>query len=189
MLACGQRHQWRQHRCKPQRHGPAIDLLARDHCATVSHVQYGGTFGQQLLRRRAHLLRRAARWDLHGHRQRAEELQRVLSMDTLVLLAVLAAIIFGLVSWAKSAARKRRREALYAKYGDAEVVDKIMARMMWQGQSMEQLTDSLGNPADTDSRVMKTKHREVWKYHPAGKNRYRLRVTVENGVVVGWDQK
>lgn len=110
-------------------------------------------------------------------------------MDALIFLAVLAAIVFGLVSWAKSAARKRRREALYAKYGDAEVVDKIMARMMWQGQSMEQLTDSLGSPADTDSRVMKTKHREVWKYHPAGKNRYRLRVTVENGVVVGWDQK
>jgi uncharacterized membrane protein len=65
----------------------------------------------------------------------------------------------------------------------------IMAGTMWQGQSEEQLTETLGRPEDIDSRIMKTKHREVWKYHPAGKNRYRLRVTLENGTVVGWDQK
>jgi uncharacterized membrane protein len=81
MLACSQRHGWRQRRCKPQRHGTAIDLLARDHCTAVSHAQHDGNFGQQLHRRRQDLLRRTARWDLHDHRQRAEELQRVLNLS------------------------------------------------------------------------------------------------------------
>lgn len=49
--------------------------------------------------------------------------------------------------------------------------------------------DSLGQPADVDRKVMKTKIREVWKYFKTGKRRYALRITLENGVVVGWDKK
>jgi hypothetical protein len=61
--------------------------------------------------------------------------------------------------------------------------------MFWQGQTQEQLLDSLGRPADTDTKVLKTKTKEIWKYNRVGKNRFGLRVTVENGVVVGWDKK
>lgn len=84
---------------------------------------------------------------------------------------------------------KKRRESLLAKHGDEEVVDMIMKRMFWQGQTPAQLTDSLGSPVDVDRKVMKTKTREVWKYNETGKGRYALRINLEDGIVVGWDKK
>jgi hypothetical protein len=85
--------------------------------------------------------------------------------------------------------KRKRREALMRKYGDAEIVDRIMDHRFWQGQTTEQLMDSLGRPADIDEKVFKTKTKQTWKYSPTGKNRFALRITVENGLVVGWDQK
>lgn len=110
-------------------------------------------------------------------------------MEMLIGLAVVVVLIAGLNAWIKGEARKRRRATLLTKYGNPDIVDRIMSRSFWQGQTEEQLSDSLGEPADVESRVMKTKHRAIWKYQPAGKNRYLLRVTLENGAVVGWEQK
>ncbi len=84
---------------------------------------------------------------------------------------------------------EKRLKELLEKYGDAEVVEKIMQQMVWQGQTAAQLIDSLGSPVDVDRRVMKTKTKEVWKYNETGKGRYALRITVEDGEVVGWDNK
>lgn len=84
---------------------------------------------------------------------------------------------------------KWKRERLMAKYGNAHIVDKLMKRMFWQGQSAEQLVDSLGRPIDIDQKVLKTKTKEIWKYNRTGKGRYALRITLEDGEVVGWDQK
>lgn len=86
-------------------------------------------------------------------------------------------------------ATEARRQELLRKYGDPQIVEKIMSGRVWQGQSAAQLRDALGNPADTDEKVMKTKRREVWKYGQTGRNRYALRVTLEQDVVVGWDEK
>ena len=110
-------------------------------------------------------------------------------MDVLIALIVVVVLVAAARAWLKSEARKRRRAALLAKYGDPDIVEGIMSCSFWQGQTEEQLGDSLGQPSDIESRVMKTRHRQIWKYHPAGKNRYLLRVTLENGVVVGWEQK
>lgn len=84
---------------------------------------------------------------------------------------------------------KKRGDALLEKYGNKEIVDKIMKHIVWQGQTSAQLNDSLGNPVDIDRKVMRTKTREVWKYDKTGKGRYALRITIENGIVVGWDKK
>ncbi|MEI7075958.1 DUF2845 domain-containing protein [Pectobacterium versatile] len=84
---------------------------------------------------------------------------------------------------------KNRRAKLMNKYGDAALVDRLMKRMFWQGQSKEQLLDSLGKPLDIDQKVLKTKVKEVWKYNQTGKGRYALRITIENGEVIGWDKK
>jgi len=78
---------------------------------------------------------------------------------------------------------------LTAKYKDAAIVEKLMQKTIWQGESSEQLIDSLGRPLDIDTKVMKTKTKEVWKYDQRGVNRYGLRITLENGVIVGWDKK
>ncbi|NWB49229.1 DUF2845 domain-containing protein [Pseudomonas gingeri] len=98
------------------------------------------------------------------------------------------AVICGWWLWANHL-EKKRREQLLQKYGDPEVVDRIMRRMFWQGQTPEQLIDSLGSPVDIDKKVLKTKSKEVWKYDQTGKGRFALRITLENGEVIGWDKK
>lgn len=100
---------------------------------------------------------------------------------TLGLVAIIALII-----WLSDRARKQRRATLLNKYGDLEVVEAIMNREIWVGQTYEQLRDSRGEPVDMDERVLKTKVKHTWKYHRRGRNRYALRVTLDNGVVVGW---
>jgi len=75
------------------------------------------------------------------------------------------------------------------KYQDEGIVQNIYVGYFWQGQTAEQLKDSLGPPAAVDNKLLKTKTREVWKYQPTGRNRYALRVTVEDGYVTGWDKK
>ena len=99
---------------------------------------------------------------------------------------ILILVGFSILSYYQNKARRTR---LMEKYGDAELVDRLMRKMFWQGQSEEQLMDSLGRPLDIDQKVLKTKTKEVWKYNRTGKSRYALRITLENGEVVGWDQK
>ena len=99
---------------------------------------------------------------------------------------ILVVVAFGIFSHYQT---KWKRERLTEKYGDAELVDKLMQGMFWQGQTEEQLVDSLGKPLDIDQRVLKTKTKETWKYNETGKNRYALRIILENGEVVGWDKK
>lgn len=106
----------------------------------------------------------------------------------IICMSVLVAVI-ALWIWASHARKAARRRSLMEKYGDAEIVNRIMNRMFWEGQSYEQLQDSLGAPADVDEKVMKSKVRHVCKYGRTGVNRFRLRITLENGVVVGWEQK
>jgi hypothetical protein len=84
---------------------------------------------------------------------------------------------------------EERRSELLAKYGEEKIVDAIMRQSYWQGQTAEQLRDSLGNPADIDEKVLKTKKKEVWKYRHLGGNRFGLRITLEHEQVVGWDEK
>ena len=43
---------------------------------------------------------------------------------------------------------KKRREYLTNKYQNHQLVEKMMKKMFWQGQTEEQLFDSLGKPAD-----------------------------------------
>lgn len=85
--------------------------------------------------------------------------------------------------------KKLKRDRLMDKYGDEALVDKLMHGMFWQGQPKGQLLDSLGKPLDIDQKVFKTKTKEIWKYNETGKNRYALKITLENGEVVGWDIK
>ncbi|MDP3008454.1 MAG: TerD family protein [Methylococcales bacterium] len=82
-----------------------------------------------------------------------------------------------------------RRNALIAKHGSAEVADKIINKEFWQGQTKEQLKDSRGTPADVDQKVLKTKTKEIWKYTQIAANRYALKITLENNLVVGWEEQ
>jgi hypothetical protein len=89
----------------------------------------------------------------------------------------------------KLLAEKSHKEWLLAKYGDEEAVDKIIAKKPWPGETSEQLRDSLGAPIDTARTVTKMKTKEVWKYNQLGKRQFGLRITIEDGKVISFDEK
>jgi hypothetical protein len=88
----------------------------------------------------------------------------------------------------KAAQGRARRNALLEKYDEA-TAERILRGEVWQGQTAEQLADSMGSPVDVDQKVLKTKTKEVWKYGHRGGNRYAVKIMLENGYVVGWDEK
>jgi hypothetical protein len=104
----------------------------------------------------------------------------------LTLILCLPIIAFAFFKYAQ---RQKRLQYLRLKYGDESVVQRIMRRTFWEGQTAEQLRDSIGPPLSIDNKVMATRKRQVWKYNRTGRNRYALRITLDNGVVIGWDQK
>lgn len=106
-----------------------------------------------------------------------------------VPLILIVVVIIGVFVWYEAEKTKKRRTALMKKYQDEDLVDSLMSQSFWQGQTADQLMDSLGNPEDIDQKILKTKKKEVWKYNYQGANRYGLRITLDNDLVVGWDQK
>lgn len=90
---------------------------------------------------------------------------------------------------AEAQEHSRRQSYLMEKYQDEETVRRITERTVWEGMTSAQLFDALGEPKAVDQKYLKKASREVWKYLPQGTNRYAAKITLENGVVVGWDFK
>ena len=107
----------------------------------------------------------------------------------LVAPLVLVVIVIIGVAWYKYTKHQKRLKYLREKYQDEELVQRIAEGYFWQGQTAEQVIDSIGNPVDVDKKMLKTKKKEVWKYNHRGANRYGLRITLENSIVVEWDKK
>ena len=107
----------------------------------------------------------------------------------LVVVIILAALGISGYYIYKSYSARNHREYLYSKYQDSEIVDRIMSKTIWKGQTAEQLQDTLGAPAAVDEKLLKTKKKEVWKYGRMGANRYSTRITLDNDIVTGWDVK
>lgn len=85
---------------------------------------------------------------------------------------------------------KKRVIYLKNKYNNnMEIVNAIIKGQFWQGQSSEQLLDSLGHPDAIDRQVLKTKTKEVWKYDERRKNQFSLKIILEKGNVVGWEKR
>lgn len=82
-----------------------------------------------------------------------------------------------------------RTAYLSEKYADQSIAQAILDQKIWEGMTGAHLFGSAGEPAAIDQKYMKAKSREIWKYHHEGGNRFLLRVTLENGIVVGWDAK
>lgn len=109
-------------------------------------------------------------------------------MIAIILLFFFFAVVSITISLRKERERKERQRRLSQKYGP-KIAEKIINKTIWVGETNEQLTESLGSPVDIDERVLKNHRREVWKYYQKAKNRFGLRITVENGTVIGWDEK
>jgi uncharacterized membrane protein len=104
-----------------------------------------------------------------------------------IFIGIISIIVIIIII--NSISTKNRRERLQNKYNDSVLVERLMNKEVWMGQTEEQLIDSIGKPRDIDQKVLKTKTKEIWKYNETGKNRYAFKVTIENGEVVGWDKK
>lgn len=109
------------------------------------------------------------------------------SLQGAALLAGLTAFITLLLFY-KQRQRAARLSFLKHKYGDESLVQRLMSQDFWQEQTAEQLVDSIGSPVAKDDNVLRRKKREVWKYNRNGINRYRLRITLEDDLVVGWNR-
>ncbi|RXK55097.1 DUF2845 domain-containing protein [Oleiharenicola lentus] len=109
----------------------------------------------------------------------------------IVIGLIVGVIIIAMIMQAAAAAKaeEERRQRLYTRYGKTSLAEKLIARTIWTGETAAQLRDSLGHPLDVDQKVLKTKKKEVWKYKKTGTNRYALKITLDDDVVVGWDQK
>lgn len=110
------------------------------------------------------------------------------SIGWIIPICIIIFTIF-IIIWVRSSRKKKKHSMLMAKYSDSQIVNKLMQKYFWQGQTSEMLIDSLGQPQAVDSKVLKTKKKEIWKYNHSGGNRYGLRITLDNDIVVGWDQK
>lgn len=106
-----------------------------------------------------------------------------------IVPVIVGVIAIGFYWLYNSNKKKGKLTYLRNKYKDEEIVQKIFAGYFWQGQTSDQLIDSLGKPMDIDEVVLKTKKKKIWKYQHQGGNRYGLRITLEDNTVVGWEQK
>jgi hypothetical protein len=108
-----------------------------------------------------------------------------------IAIAILAILL--MLGYLSNRADAKKRKAwldyLHNKYKDADVVDGIIGHRIWIGQTSEMLEDSMGKPSSIDEKIYKTKTKDTWKYRNTGKGRYALRITLENDIVVGWDDK
>lgn len=86
--------------------------------------------------------------------------------------------------------KEAREKYLHEKYADyPNTLKKILNGELWQGETSSEVVDTLGEPVDIDEKATKKKRVRVYKYYHRGGNRYGLRITLEDDVVVGWDLK
>ena len=105
-----------------------------------------------------------------------------------IAIIIAGAVVIGAIALIVGL-NARRRLKLMARYNDQHAVDMIMSKKIWEGMTQEQLIDAWGRPVEVDERVLKTKIAHVYKYNRTGKTGFRDRVKLDDGIVIGWDQK
>ncbi|MCU0431437.1 MAG: hypothetical protein MUF42_15845 [Cytophagaceae bacterium] len=109
-------------------------------------------------------------------------------MEWIIFIFVVI-LSFLLMGYYSHRADQEKRKKFLQKYQNEELVKRLMNNEFWQGQSKQELEDSLGKPENISTQVLKSKTKEIWKYNEKKKNQYTLKITLENDIVVGWDKK
>ena len=68
------------------------------------------------------------------------------------------------------------------------IKQRIIEKIIWIGETAEELHNSLGLLVDISGKSLSRKSK-FWKLAQRGRNRFRLRITVEDGILVGWDSR
>jgi hypothetical protein len=126
-----------------------------------------------------------------------------------ILASILGALVLGAIAFAVFNARAKKRAAqqelekmvsqmkeredarhsLITQRYEPEIVQRILNHQIWQGMTAEQLMDSAGVAEAIDTTVTKRGRKEVWKYGQETATRFDTRITLEDGVVVGWQKR
>ena len=114
-------------------------------------------------------------------------------MDILITIIIFSIILYIIESITIS----YRKDKLIKKYGDEEVAEKIIERLIWQGQTEEQLLDSVGKPTFFIHDYQGERVKEIWRYEHSIPKHGRFRsfgdlppdfeVFIENSKVVSWE--
>lgn len=110
------------------------------------------------------------------------------NVGLLPLIIVICACVVAFLLY-RAIKKKKRLRYLEQKYVNKRKVEKIINGDIWQGETAEQLVDSMGNPEVIDDTLLKTQKKVVWKYGRRGAKSYNLIVNLEKGIVVRWEGK
>jgi Flp pilus assembly protein TadB len=110
------------------------------------------------------------------------------NVGLLPLIIVIVACVLAVYLY-RAIKKKKRLRYLEQKYVNKKKVEKIINREIWQGETADQLIDSIGNPEVVDDKNLKTQKKAVWKYGRRGSKGYNLIVNLEKGIVVNWEGK
>lgn len=80
-----------------------------------------------------------------------------------------------------------RWNELVTRFGE-DAARRIQRKEVWQGETAEMLLASFGKPLDVKEHVLKKSTKHTYCYQRIARNRYGLRVHLEDGTVVGWDK-
>ncbi len=94
--------------------------------------------------------------------------------------AILALWVFKVIAESSS-----RRTNLMRRFGDEDLVRRIMGHELWMGQAEDHLLASLGHPATKHIKQSADGRDETWQYERSD----GLKVMLRGGIVVGWDFK
>jgi len=76
---------------------------------------------------------------------------------------------------------------LVDRFGE-EAARRIQLKEIWQGETAEMVEQTFGKPLEVKESVLKATVKHTYCYQRVAKNRFALRVHIENGAVVGWDR-
>lgn len=117
----------------------------------------------------------------HRSRKKSES-----STDELMQQAAMA--FQGMHDAAEELAVVLRRSELEEKYGSADIADAILSEQLWIGQKKEMLIDAFGDPDHVESHVTSKRSKEILSFQQDDNGNYLLKVSLNNGIVSGWDK-
>lgn len=89
----------------------------------------------------------------------------------------------------KAEAERLRREMIEQAYANSPYKLDILNGSIRQGMTANMVVSAWGPPAAIDRKVLKTKTKEILKYGPGPGRSFANKVTIEDGIVVGWEQR
>ncbi|WP_219822438.1 DUF2845 domain-containing protein [Vibrio hyugaensis] len=118
------------------------------------------------------------------------------NMDFFLLGVFMFFLCSFIIFSAGGALEHKKRMRLMDKYNNKELVDKLMSKMIWQGQTEEQLLDSIGQPSyicqrDGQSKILTYKYttRPCGRIQTVSLPFPDFNVTIVDGTVVASDRK